>query len=248
MKLLVLGSSSSGNGYVLTNDKEALVIEVGVPFHVAQKALDFNTGIIKGCLLTHCHKDHSKFIFKYIERGINVFASAETVEAVGSLGSLKPVAIASKQAFSIGNFKIVSFPVIHDVPTIGFHIYHPETGNIVFMTDTAYSPLTFKNISHFIIEANYITEIVQDAINSGRIEQFRLNRLVATHMSLNTCKELLKANDLSITRNIILIHLSDSNSDAKRMKREINEQFKIPTFIAEPGLKLKLENYDEPIF
>lgn len=183
-----------------------------------------------------------------MERGINVFASAETCESVGSLGSLKPVAIASKQVFSIGNFKIVSFPVVHDVPTVGFHIYHPETGNIVFMTDTAYSPLTFKNVSHFIIEANYITDIVQDAINNGKIEQFRLNRLVATHMSLETCKGLLRANDLSITRNIILIHLSDSNSNAKRIKREINQEFKIPTFIAEPGLELTLNNYNNPTF
>jgi len=186
MKLVVLGSSSSGNGYILTNGKEALVIEAGVPFHAAQKALDFNTGIIEGCIFTHVHKDHSKFIFKYIERGINVFASPEVVEAVGSLGSLKPVAIASKQVFSIGNFKIISFPVVHDVPTVGFHIYHPETGNIVFMTDTAYSPLTFKNVSHFIIEANYVTEIVQDAINNCKIATFSLNPIRATHMSLES--------------------------------------------------------------
>ena len=43
MELTVLASSSSGNGYILHNDNEALIIEAGVRFKEAQKALDFNT-------------------------------------------------------------------------------------------------------------------------------------------------------------------------------------------------------------
>jgi hypothetical protein len=42
-------------------------------------------------------------------------------------------------------------------------------------------------------------------------------------MSLATCKKTLLANDLSKVRNIVLIHLSDSNSDARRFKKEIED-------------------------
>jgi phosphoribosyl 1,2-cyclic phosphodiesterase len=249
MKLTVLGSSSKGNGYVLHNEKEALLIEAGVPFHEVQKALDFNTCIIEGCVITHEHKDHSKYALKYIQRGIKVFASKGTSEAVGEVGLSKPVEITSKRVFMAGNFKILAFDVVHDcAQPFGYLISHPETGNILFITDSAYSKYVFKNVSHFIVEANYVTEIVQDAINEGKLEPFRLNRLVASHMSLETCKDLLRANDMSKAKNIILIHLSDRNSDAKRINKEISEEFRIPTWIAEPGLTIDLFDYERPDF
>jgi len=249
MKLTVLGSSSSGNGYILHNESEALIIEGGLPFHEVQKYLDFNTEIINGCIYSHEHKDHSKFISKYLDRGIKVFASKKTSEALGIVGLNKTVEITSNRVYKIGNFKIMPFDVIHDVPTLGFIIDHTETGKILFITDSAYSPFKFKDISHFIIEANYITEIVQDDINNGKIEPFRLNRLMATHMSLETCKSLIRANDLSKAKNIVLIHLSGHNSDPVKIKKEISEEFCIPTWIAEPGLSINLSNYtNEPLF
>jgi len=42
-------------------------------------------------------------------------------------------------------------------------------------------------------------------------------------MSLNTCKETLLANDLSQVQKIVLIHLSDSNSDERKFKKVIEE-------------------------
>ena len=42
MELKVLGSSSSGNCYILDNGSEALIIEAGIRFMEVKKALDFN--------------------------------------------------------------------------------------------------------------------------------------------------------------------------------------------------------------
>ena len=39
MKLTVLGSSSSGNGYIIQSDDEALVIEAGVSLNKLKRAL-----------------------------------------------------------------------------------------------------------------------------------------------------------------------------------------------------------------
>lgn len=50
-------------------------------------------------------------------------------------------------------------------------------------------------------------------------------------MSLETCIELLKANDLSKVKEIHLIHLSDSNSDAEEFRRTIEDMTKIPVYI-----------------
>lgn len=55
MKLKVLGSSSSGNCYILENDAEALIIEAGVSFKEVKVALDFNIRKIQGVVVSHQH-------------------------------------------------------------------------------------------------------------------------------------------------------------------------------------------------
>jgi phosphoribosyl 1,2-cyclic phosphodiesterase len=49
------------------------------------------------------------------------------------------------------------------------------------------------------------------------------NRIIRSHMSLETLKDMLRANDLSKVEAIYLLHLSDGNSDAVRFKREVQE-------------------------
>ena len=62
MKLKILGSSSSGNCYILDNGNEALIIEAGIKLLDVKKALGWNIRKVVGCLITHQHNDHSKYI------------------------------------------------------------------------------------------------------------------------------------------------------------------------------------------
>ena len=55
MKLKIIGSSSSGNSYVLENDNEILIIEAGIKFSDVQKAIDFRVDKIRGVLISHEH-------------------------------------------------------------------------------------------------------------------------------------------------------------------------------------------------
>lgn len=240
MKLHVLGSSSSGNCYLLNNENEILILEAGIPFTKVLKEIDFQVCNVVGCIITHRHGDHAKYAKDYKNRGIRIYGNEEVVHSLG----LGAVEITSKLPFLIGNFKIMPFNVVHDVPTFGYIINHPETGNIVFITDSAYSPYVFKNINHAIVEANYIHEMVIDRIRDGEIEPWRLSRLQESHMSLETCIALLKCNDLSKCANIVLIHLSNDNSDHIRVKREVEEAFHKPTHIASPGLVINLNYHD----
>ena len=57
MVLKVLKSGSSGNGYILECEKEALILDMGVKFIEYERALNFNITKIKGGLLTHSHLD-----------------------------------------------------------------------------------------------------------------------------------------------------------------------------------------------
>jgi len=55
MVLSVINSNSKGNGYILENDNEALLIECGCRLLDVKKALDFNISKVVGCLISHEH-------------------------------------------------------------------------------------------------------------------------------------------------------------------------------------------------
>ena len=56
MQMFVVNSGSSGNGYVIQNDREALVIECGCRLmDVKRKAVDFNVSKIVGAVVSHEH-------------------------------------------------------------------------------------------------------------------------------------------------------------------------------------------------
>lgn len=227
MQLKIVGTGSSGNCYILENEKEALIIELGLNFSQIKEALNFDLSKVVGALVTHEHGDHSgkdgKGIIDALKNGIEVYASAGTFDFF-SINHHNAKIIKSKQAFQIRNFKILPFNVHHDVnEPLGFLIDHEETGRCLFVTDTTYIDYTFPNLNNIIIEANYCEEIIKEKLGSTWQGEFLKNRILKSHMSLNTCRDTLLANDLSQVQKIVLIHLSDSNSDDRKFKKVIEE-------------------------
>lgn len=225
MQLKVIGTGSKGNAYVLENEHEALLIECGVNINDIKKAVDFNISKIVGCIVTHEHKDHCKSINEVMKLGIKTFASNGTFRKTGfSIKGNNQFEIASKETVQIGGFKVMAFDVKHDATEpLGYLIEHPDCGKVLFLTDTYYCAYTFKGLNNIIIEANYSKEIIDGKFGPDSGKEFLRNRVLKSHFSLANCKEMLSANDLSQVNNIVLIHLSDSNSDEKQFKKEVSE-------------------------
>ena len=137
------------------------------------------------------------------------------------------------------------FPTEHDCPgSLGYLIQEKGTGfKILFLTDSYYCKYKFKNLNYIMIECNYIKETLDANIEAGLINEAMKPRLLQSHFSLENVKKFLKANDLSQCRKIILLHLSDTNSHAERMTREVEQLTGIETVVAEPGIELELELY-----
>lgn len=228
MVLKVLASGSAGNSYILENDKEAFIIEAGIPFKELIRHVDHRK--IVGCVVSHEHKDHSAYVGQYCMRGIKVFT---------------PYSISKENALNTGicfgsdSFSFECFDNHHNVPCYGFRIWHKDIGYLIFATDTGYIEYTFKDVSHWLIECNNSKELMDSAVENG-LHPSLADRIVKDHMSLETCKDYLSKNDLSHTRNIVLIHLSDGNSNAEQFQREIHELTKKDTYIAEKGLTIDL--------
>jgi phosphoribosyl 1,2-cyclic phosphodiesterase len=145
------------------------------------------------------------------------------------------------KVYKVGNFKIMGFRTMHDcAEPFGFLINHPDTGNILFATDTYFLPNRFANLSHILIEANYSDEIIEDNLRKGIVNGYLRDRTLESHMSLKTTIETLQANDLGKVVTIVLLHLSDRNSNAQQFKNEVWLSTGKPTFVAEPGLDIKI--------
>lgn len=260
MTLTVIGSGSAGNCYILQNETEALIIEAGLPFDKdVKKALGWDTSKIKAVIISHAHNDHAGYAAQYTAAGIKVMALPDTIERkhLGMFATpYKP-----GHGFKVGGFKVLPFPLIHyntdgtRCPNCGFLITHEETGRICFFTDCEsfsrevetkdgirYQPYDFPNVTHWMMEANYDDFI----LNRSHLEDFIKDRIRKSHMSLRNCLKVAKRVDLHCTREILLIHLSDGNSDDRKFVREIRKATHKRVYAAHAGFML--EYNEKPTF
>lgn len=236
MKLRVINSGSKGNAYVLENKSEALLIECGVRFADIKHAFKFDFKKLVGCIVTHEHGDHAKSVKDLMNYGINVHATEGTHAALGTIMNHRACVFKYQEPFKLGKFTILPFDVLHDAAEpCGFMINHPETGNILFITDLIFCAYTFPNLHNIIIEANYDEGLAKRKLSDM---EFLRNRIIKNHMSLDTCIKTLNANDLSKVNNIVLIHLSDSNSNELMFKDRVKEATGKTVTIADRGVTI----------
>lgn len=242
MRLHVLSSGSKANGYVLYNDREALVIECGVPYSQCLQAIDFRREKIVGALVSHEHGDHAKYVAQYLGAGIDVYASQGTIEGMRPYMKgriLQPTPIRSQELFDIDGFKVLPFDTQHDCnEPMGFLVYHEEMGQILFATDTYYLRYTFPNLSHVMLECNYETGIIEKNVADGVIPPIVKERVSRSHMSLETHIKTLQANDLSKVNTVVLLHLSGHNSAPEDFKKSVEESTGKLVYVAEKGLDI----------
>ena len=240
MRLNVLGSDSNGNCYVLQNDKEALIIEAGVRFSEVKKALKWQLSKVVGAVITHEHNDHAKYVRDFVSNGITVLALPSVFKAKGidSLSFRKE--IEPMHGYIVGGFKVFAMPVCHDVPCVGFIIEHEDMGRMLFVTDTMMLEYRVPGLNHILLEANYAEDILDAKIEAGSVPLSMKPRLIHAHMEIETTKGILRANDLSGVNEIVLIHLSNGNSDERRFVREVQETSGKPVYAAVAGLELNL--------
>lgn len=226
-------SSSSGNMYTVSDGKTVVMLDCGLPWKKVRELLQFKTSNIAGILLTHRHMDHCRGAKDAAKAGLDIYASLPTFDALQVPGH-RANAIENGQQFQVGTWTVFPFEVVHDTEgALGFYMVNSDNEAFLYLTDTAYSPVRFARLHVIAAECNFAGDILTENILEGRVPWFVGKRIRRSHCSLETFIELLKANDLSMCREIHLLHLSSGNSDQDRMKREIQEATGIPVRICE---------------
>lgn len=231
IRLVCLGSGSSGNTYLLETDTECLVLDCGVNSKETKIALDFNVSKIVGYCLTHAHADH--------------FAYAKDYDKLG-IPSLKPF-VDGKMSAKFGGFNIKAFDLtdmsgkfVHtngdgtECPCYGFYITHKDLGSFVYATDCEYIKYRFPGVNHFLIEANYSDKYVEDT-------SVNRNHVYKGHMSIQTACGFIQANNSDSLKTIILGHLSTKNAEPMEFIEEMRKVADKPVIhVAHKGLIIDL--------
>lgn len=220
MQLIVCNSGSDGNTYLLNSDTDCVVLDCGVNFKTVMKTLDFNIKKIRFAVCSHVHADHMKYVKDYLDKGFKVLMPQQVKEYFKN-NSLA-IAVEPMKKINICGFNITPFEVPHDedVTCFAYIIEHKSFGKLLYMTDCMYCKYNLNKlkINHFLCECNYIKELANENYEKGLRD-----RVLKTHMELETVKEFIKVNASDSLQNVIMCHLSSENADKdlfiKKMKK-----------------------------
>jgi len=232
MEVQIFGSGSKGNCYRLIAGSSPLLLEAGIQAKEIQRLCGFSLNELVGCLVSHEHQDHSQAVKELLKMGVDCYMSEGTARALGISGHRLHIIRALEQ-LTIGEWTVKPFDAVHDAAEpLNFLLAHKSGIKAVYISDTAYCKYRFRGLTHVLIEVNYSLDILNEQISAGTVSVEQKKRLLKTHMSLETAKEFLRVNDLSKVEAIYLLHMSDSNADAERFKKEIQATTGKMVFVA----------------
>lgn len=209
--LKVIGSGSSGNGYAIETDNEILLLEAGCRAKEVKEAINFQVSKVVGMFITHSHMDHCEYVRQYMNSGFPIYTNDETQEFIETKYGEKVTGIPEMKSVQVGKFKVTGFYLPHNgTPCFGYYIEHPEIGRMVFLTDFELCEWNFKTkkLNHILIEANYSNDLIDYSFANAR-------HVLLGHCELETSLGFIESNVTDSLKNVVLLHLSDRNSDGK---------------------------------
>ena len=208
MRFEALASSSAGNAYVVSDQETRILLECGISHSKLQKLSGFKLSEFAACLVSHEHKDHAKSVQELLGRGMEVYMSQGTAEALETEGV---TTVEHLEQFKVGSLDIVPFTTFHDArEPLGFLIKSRVDGDVLaFATDTVNLRYKFPGLNILAIEANYDKAILSRCEKMPEKVRYRITN---SHMEIDTLCDYLRFLDLRECREIHLLHLSDATS------------------------------------
>lgn len=151
---------------------------------------------------------------------------------------------------SLGGFIVRYFPLndkeghfVHtngdgsECPIYGFMIMHDkEHLKMLYVTDCQFIKYRFKGIDNLLIGIDYVDKYLENEGNEAK-----KRHILSGHLELKTAAEFIKVTDREHTlNNIIVGHLSDSNSDTPTFEREIRKVTQCNIHFARKGKVINL--------
>lgn len=220
MEFKCLGTGSSGNCYLVNLGSGNFLLDCGVNFKKVIKAVNLNDLLF--AFISHEHKDHAANNENLRLRGIDLIEGR----------SYQEFTKIEKNAKFEGSYEVYAFPVQHgDCSNCGCIVRDLKTGLVLlYITDfniCRYDLSKFK-FDYLVLECNFLernVDLVPEEL------QTKVRRQINTHMGLEGLQVFIDTLDLTRTKEIILIHMSEGFGDKIIMPTTIYNKYKIPTSI-----------------
>ncbi|MEG2650333.1 MAG: MBL fold metallo-hydrolase, partial [Eubacterium sp.] len=233
----LIGSGSKGNCYMIDDGYSRILLDAGVPFRKLQEAINYESSVLDGVLITHEHGDHCKAVDKLARRNIPIFASQPTLRVLKpplektlagrSVKAGTDFFIFSRSGHRPAMHKVLPFRVNHDaVKPLGFLIESVNTGErVLYFTDTAYLDYVFANVDIVIGECNYSEEILRQNVANSLLPESHANRVRKTHFALDNYLDMLDAmKGKERLKLLVIAHLSDGNSNEEAFVKAVEKK------------------------
>lgn len=230
--LRIVGSSSKGNAYILECNNEILLIEAGIPFRPINKNISYKFRNIVGCIVSHLHIDHAKYIPEFLLRTIPVYSNSEVANKYEGVISIFP-----KKKYHIGNFYIQCLEVPHNAQCYSYIIDCPDGMRVLFITDCSCFKYKVKGVNVLMIETNYSNDVI---VNNAIHDEWS-SSASENHLSLEQAIEVIKRHKSHNLKTVIGLHLSNQNSDEKKFSERIFEETGIRAIFADSGMIVGLK-------
>ena len=178
--------------------------------------------------------DHSKAIPDALSCGIKVYSNKDVADKFKGVTPLAPL-----KGYRIGGFKVFTLPVQHDVECYAYVVEHKGMGKLLFVTDAMMLEYRINGLNHIMVEANYADDIVEENIRTGYVNPMMRERLMTTHFSIDNVIEMLRSNDLSCVKEIVLLHLSKLDADADKFRLDVKAATGKDVYVAKNGLEIE---------
>lgn len=182
--------------------------------------------------LTKVHSDHAKYIPQYLKYGIPIYSCADVASKYPKVNPLE-----SMKKYKIGNFEVMALPVPHSVENYAYYIAHPSCGKMLFATDMSCFKYNIRGLHHIFIECNYIQDLLVSHYCNGDDVRSQSNN----HMELDLCIETIRSLYSHHLMTVVLLHLSDSNSDVNIITERFRTELGILPIIAKKNIEVALK-------
>ena len=173
----ILASGSSGNCTAIKNGKSLILIDCG-------KSVNWTLNQLKGrlpdaILITHEHCDHAKSAQHFLKRGVDIFMTKGTADAL-KLNQYNLHIIKVGLTFQTCGINITPINSVHDAAEpINFILQH-DSERWLYVTDTAIAPDVDGYFDKIFIEANYSPFMLFPV----DINENHRQRIVNNHLSI----------------------------------------------------------------
>ena len=235
MKIHCIGSSSSGNCYVIESLGQYLIVELGCAFKEVLAEIDWKVEKVDGCLVSHRHIDHLSNLGNALQYLIPVYSNKEVAEDHPLINILT-----TEYSYMIGSFKVQCLKVPHNALCYSFIIKCPSGEKILFATDLSKFNYKVSGCDVIMMEANYDEDIIYEALARGEVVRSQSEN----HLEIKDCLEAVERCVDTNTQLIILLHMSDGYSDEKRFQKMVHKATGKRVGIAHAGQVYEINESD----